>query len=126
MHIVIEGPDLKEVNFNQVQRSEPLHSIIIIYNSDNFWGGGNSSWGGEIPGRPYPCMKPWMGQERGGEGGEERGRRGGRHLRAYGEEVQIQQTSVQPTLRKREENQRQIQSVANATHSLKYGFAMSL
>ena len=48
MHIVIEGPDLKEVNFNQVQRSEPLHSIIIIYNSDNFWGGGggDSSWGG--------------------------------------------------------------------------------
>ena len=33
MHIVIEGPDLKEVNFNPVQRSEPSHSIIIIYNS---------------------------------------------------------------------------------------------
>ena len=30
MHIVIEGPDLKEVNFNPVQRSEPSHSIIII------------------------------------------------------------------------------------------------
>ena len=61
MHIVIEGPDLKEVNFNQVQRSEPLHGIIIIYNSDNFWGGGETlagGGGGGIPGRPYPRMKP--------------------------------------------------------------------
>ena len=55
MHIVIEGPDLKEVNFNQVQRSEPSHSIIIIYNSDNFWGGGETlAGGGEIPGAPTP------------------------------------------------------------------------
>ena len=60
MHIVIEGPDLKEVNFNQVQRSEPLHSIIIIYNSDNFWGG-NSSWGGGNPGAPLPLYETLMG-----------------------------------------------------------------
>ena len=61
MHIVIEGPDLKQVNFNQVQRSEPSHSIIIIYNSDNFWGGGgNSSWGGGgggNPGAPLPLYE---------------------------------------------------------------------
>ena len=53
MHIVIEGPDLKEVNFNQVQRSEPSHSIIIIIIIIiivTFSGGGV----GEILGAPIP------------------------------------------------------------------------
>ena len=60
MHIAIEGPDLKEVNFNHIFK-DPLHSIIVIY---NFWGGGGggggtlAGGGGGIPGRPYPCMKP--------------------------------------------------------------------
>ena len=43
MHI---GPDLKEVDFNQVLDifKDKNHRIAIS--------------GGEIPGRPYPCMKP--------------------------------------------------------------------
>ena len=52
MHIVIEGPDLKEVNFNPVQRSEPLHSIIIIiYNHIIIMvtiSGGGGGGGGEL------------------------------------------------------------------------------
>ena len=59
MHIVIEGPDLKEVNLNQAQKSEPLHSIIIIIVTISGGGGGNSSWGGgggggESQGVPIP------------------------------------------------------------------------
>ena len=46
MHIVIEGPDLKEVNFNPVQRSEPSQSYKIVTIS----GGG----GGESQGAPTP------------------------------------------------------------------------
>ena len=44
IHIVIEGSDLKEVNFNQVQRSEPLHSIIIIIIVTISGGGGNHGY----------------------------------------------------------------------------------
>ena len=49
MCIVIEGPDLKEVNFNHIFKDQ---SIIIIIS------GGGGGGGGGIPGRPYPCMKP--------------------------------------------------------------------
>ena len=49
MCIVIEGPDLKEVEFNLDIFKDQNHA----HNHISFLGGG-----GEIPGRPYPCMKP--------------------------------------------------------------------
>ena len=53
MHIVIEGPDLKEVNFNPVQRSEPSHSNKIVTISGG--GGGTlAGGGGKSRGAPTP------------------------------------------------------------------------